>query len=91
MQYLPQLYFKSQFPTLRLIHTVIGALGGKAQFDELIPPWATFETGEQIPAAVVADLSFAIKHGHIRAGFISTLFWRYGESQLKEALNGRSD
>ncbi len=91
MKHLPQVYFKAQYPTLRLIHTVIGALGGKTEFDELIPPWAVFETKEVIPADVLADLDYGLKNRLIKASFLSTIFWRYGEQQIKEALNGRTN
>ena len=91
MQHLPQVLFKSQYPTLRLTHTVISALGGKTEFDDLIPPWAVFETKQQIPSAILRDLAYAIKHKMIKASFLSTIFWKYGEQQVKEGIRGRTD
>lgn len=84
-------YFRDQYPIIRLIHTVINALGGKAEFDDLVPPWATVDKKDQIPSAIIRDLAYAIKHKMIKASFLSTIFWRYGEQQVKEGIRGRTD
>jgi hypothetical protein len=92
VKHLPQVYFKAQYPTLRLIHTVMSALGGKAEFDDLVPPWAVVETTtDAIPSDVLTDLEYGLKNRLIKASFLSTVYWRYGEAKVKEALNGRTN